>query len=205
MIDEQTISAAADEVSSLFPKKDHHLHLAFAIPGILYPEKSPSQIDAEKAMETFRINVVANMLLIKHFSGLLPRKATKFSDENDQLQGLSRNSAVFALMSARVGSITDNNAGGWYSYRASKAAVTQLARTLDVHLKANAGDKAMSVALHPGTVRTDFTEGYRDAYEKAGKVINPDVSADALVTNLENIKIDQRGRFWDWKNDQIPF
>lgn len=145
------------------------------------------------------------MLLIKHFSPFLPRKSTTFPAEDESLVGLPKKSAVFALMSARVGSIADNRAGGWYSYRSSKAGVTQLARTLDIHLKASAGDKAMAIALHPGTVRTDFTEGLREAYEKAGKVITAEASAKALITNIEDMSIDQRGRFWDWKGEEIPF
>ena len=107
-------------------------------------------------------------------------------------------------MSARVGSITDNKAGGWYSYRASKAAVTQLARTFDRELQAAAAEKAVCVALHPGTVRTDFTEGLRDAYEKQGKVISPEESAEALIGVANELTDGQRGRFWDWKGKEIP-
>lgn len=107
-------------------------------------------------------------------------------------------------MSARVGSITDNKAGGWYSYRASKAAVTQLAKTFDRELEMTAAEKAMCVALHPGTVRTDFTEGLREAYEKQGRVITVHESAVALVRVATGLFMEQRGRFYDWKGMEIP-
>jgi NAD(P)-dependent dehydrogenase (short-subunit alcohol dehydrogenase family) len=211
--DEKTILKAAEQAADMFPKNGNHLHFAMAIPGILYPEKSPAQINADHALETFRINVVAPMLLIKHFSPFLPRKATNLSGASDRqhsdtletYKGLPQEKAIFGLMSARVGSITDNRGGGWYSYRASKAGVTQLAKTFDIHLKATAGDKALSVALHPGTVRTDFTEGLREAYEKAGKVISPEESAEKLIKLLNNMLLSQRGKFWDWKGEEIPY
>ena len=95
------------------------------------------------------------MMLLKHFSPFLPKKATTV----EELKGLPPR-AVWANMSARVGSITDNALGGWYSYRASKAAVNQATKTFDNHLKTSAGENAMAISLHPGTVKTDFSKEF---------------------------------------------
>ena len=175
------------------------------VPGVLYPEKSITRVNYDKAHESFRINTLGPLLQMKHFHQFLPRKRTKMqaSDDDPELKGLPSNS-IFAVMSARVGSITDNKLGGWYSYRASKAGLTQLAKTFDTELQLTAGENAMCVALHPGTVRTDFTEGLRDSYEKHGKVIDPAESAEALLNVVNRLSRDQRGRFFDWKGEEIP-
>ncbi|KAK4691167.1 hypothetical protein P7C71_g5775, partial [Lecanoromycetidae sp. Uapishka_2] len=135
-LDESTIASVAEHCTSRFSST--YLRLAFCIPGILYPEKSPSQIDHSKALQTFQINTLGPLLLAKHFSPLLPRKATEISP----LSNLPP-SAVLTLMSARVGSISDNSLGGWYSYRASKAAVNSIAKSVDIYLRQRCGENAM--------------------------------------------------------------
>ena len=85
----------------------------------------------------FAINAIGPALLLKHFTELLPRSGR----------------CVFATLSARVGSIGDNGLGGWYSYRASKAALNQLLRTAAIEV-ARRRPQAVLLALHPGTVRT---------------------------------------------------
>ncbi|KAF5873257.1 putative short-chain dehydrogenase reductase sdr protein [Botrytis fragariae] len=117
---ESTISSAAEKCSSLFPSSTHHLRLAFSIPGVLYPEKSPAQLDQSQIQHTFAVNTIGPLLLTKHFSPFLPPKRLDLSSSPD-----TKNLPPHALwlnMSARVGSTSDNALGGWYSYRASKAA-----------------------------------------------------------------------------------
>ena len=107
------------------------------------------------------------------------------------------------MMAARVGSISDNSLGGWYSYRASKSAVFQHAKTFDLYLRTRSADKALAVALHPGTVRTDFT---RDYWESSKHVLEPDDAAVKLLQVLCGIPKgmkDGRGRCWDWKGDEV--
>ena len=205
MLDEKSLIDTSKALSELFPTKTYHLRLAFCIPGVLQPEKKVSQVSYDAALETFRINVLGPLLQMKHFAQFLPRRSTQIStsEADSQAHGLPPQASVFTVMSARVGSITDNKAGGWYSYRASKAAVTQLAKTFDRELQMAAGEKAMCVALHPGTVRTDFTEGLREAYEKQGKVISVGESAEALVKVVNGLSQERRGRFWDWKGEEI--
>jgi NAD(P)-dependent dehydrogenase (short-subunit alcohol dehydrogenase family) len=80
VLDETTIQSAAEEAKRIYPVNDHHLHLTFCIPRILYPEKSPSQLQQEQLTKTFAVNTIGPMLIAKHFSPLLPRKVHSFQD-----------------------------------------------------------------------------------------------------------------------------
>ncbi|CAG9995859.1 unnamed protein product [Clonostachys byssicola] len=204
--DEPSIEAAARLAAELFPPKTHHLHLACAIPGILHAEKSPKQVDAAGSLESFRVNVVGPLLLIKHFSEFLPRRATQMrlqeEDKKEGGAGLARH-AVWLSMSARIGSVTDNRLGGWYSYRASKSAVMSLTKTFDNFLQARSGERAVAVAYHPGTVRTDFSREYWGGVEE-GKLFSPEYAAERMAGVLGGLELGQRGRCWDWKNEEVP-
>lgn len=175
-----------------------YLRLAFANPGILHPERSPAQIDYRRALETFKVNTLGPMLLMKHFCPFLPRKTTELAAE----EGLPGH-AVFAVMSARVGSIADNRAGGWYSYRSSKAAVNQVVKSLDIHLRGTAGDKAMAVALHPGTVKTGLSRNFWES-TPSEKLFSPEFSAEKLIDVVKGVTVQGRGKCWDWAGKEIP-
>ena len=180
------------------PAKEHYLHVAFCVPGILCPEKSPSQIEYEHALNTFRTNTLGPMMLLKHFSPFLPRKSTVLHEEPHLPP-----QAVWATMSARVGSITDNGLGGWYSYRASKAAVNQITRTFDNHLKTSAGDKAVAISLHPGTVKTGLSKDFWNNV-KEEKLFSPEFAAEKLMEVVNSRQLDDRGKSWDWRGEEIP-
>ncbi|KAL0937568.1 short-chain dehydrogenase reductase [Colletotrichum truncatum] len=196
--DESTVEAAAEEARALFPTDSHHLRLALAIPGILHPEKSLAQVEYDKALETFKVNTLGQMLLMKHFCDFLPRKSVPLQNE----QGLARH-AVWAAMSARVGSTSDNRKGGWYSYRASKAGVTSLAKSLDLWLGARSGDKAMAVAYHPGTVKTGLSEAFWSTVPK-GQLFEPEYAVERMCSVLtKEVGLDGRGRCWDWQGKEI--
>ncbi|CAD0089254.1 unnamed protein product [Aureobasidium mustum] len=192
------LDVLASACSDLFPKKDNYLHLSYAIPGILFPEKSPQQIDHDDALLTFRTNTLGPMLLLKHFGPFLPRKSTQLA-KDDSLP----KSAVWATMSARVGSITDNQLGGWYSYRASKAAVNQVTKTFDNHLRTASGEKAIAISLHPGTVKTSFSKEFWGGV-KEGKLFSPEFSAEKLYEVVVGRSLQDRGKCWDWKGDEVP-
>jgi NAD(P)-dependent dehydrogenase (short-subunit alcohol dehydrogenase family) len=243
--EEASVKEAAARAAELFPKKSSYLHLAFAIPGILHAEKSPSQIDYDNALLTFRTNTLGPLLLIKHFSAFLPKKATEIatgsnsasssstpseknsnpastteegqdskkpgstssspSSSSSSSESLSRGlppTAVWATMSARVGSISDNRAGGWYSYRASKSGVNQITKSFDQHLRATAGDRAMAIALHPGTVKTGLSKGF---WESVGedKLFTAEDAAGKLINVVNGLGVEGRGRCWDWKGEEI--
>lgn len=196
--DEQTIADAASKASTTFPKDSSHLRLALAIPGILYPEKSPAQIDYDNALRTFQTNTLGPMMLLKHFSSFLPRKATELGSHENLPER-----AVWANMSARVGSITDNGLGGWYSYRASKAAVNQVTKTFDNFLQMSAKEKAMAISLHPGTVKTDFSKEFWGNV-KDEKLFSPQFSAEKLLEVIRGRSVEDRGKFFDWKGEEVP-
>lgn len=138
------------------------------------------------------------MLLLKHFAPFLPKKATKL----ERVEGLPR-SAVWANMSARVGSIADNRLGGWYSYRASKAAVNQVTKSFDNFLQPSAGENAMAISMHPGTVKTNLSKEFWSNV-KDEKLFSPEFSAEKLLEMINNRTLDDRGKCWDWNSKQVP-
>lgn len=105
-------------------------------------------------------------------------------------------------MSARVGSISDNRLGGWYSYRASKAGVNQLVKTFDNHLRTAAGENAVAVALHPGTVKTDLSKEFWGNV-KEGKLFEREWVAERLVQVVNGVGTEGRGRCWDWEGKEV--
>jgi NAD(P)-dependent dehydrogenase (short-subunit alcohol dehydrogenase family) len=200
--DESTIADAAAECKKQFGAGSHPLQLAFIVPGLLFPEKSPTQINADDALLTFRTNTLGPMLMLKHFSPFLPRKSASPNANEDEMKGLP-SVATTAVMSARVGSITDNRLGGWYSYRASKAGVNQLVKTFDNHLRTASGDNAMAVALHPGTVKTDLSKDFWGNVKKE-KLFEREWVAEQLISVIDQVGVEGRGKCWDWDGKEVP-
>lgn len=151
------------------------------------PERDWRQIDAGWMMENFRANAILPALAAKHF---LPR-----------LKADGR--SVFAVLTARVGSIGDNRLGGWHSYRMSKAAANQLVRTLSIELKRKRPE-AVAVALHPGTVNTGMSKPFQRNVP-ADRLFTPHHSAERLWAVIDGLGTDDSGRFFDWKGDIIPW
>ncbi|KEF61244.1 uncharacterized protein A1O9_02809 [Exophiala aquamarina CBS 119918] len=175
-----------------------HLRLAFLLPGMLHPERAPDKIEYDLALQTLKLNLLAPIMLVKHFAQFMPRKATKMA----ALHGLP-DSSVLALMSARVGSIGDNRLGGWYSYRSSKAGVNQFVRSTDIYLKMQNGRNAMCVGLHPGTVKTDLSVQFWENTPKE-KLFSTEFSAERLVDVVRWLDERGRGKCWDWDRKEIP-
>lgn len=147
---ESTIRSAASDLQRMLPE-DSYLHTAFFTGGILHPEKQPGDLDYELVNRTFQTNVISHLMCMKYFSPFLP--------SNSSFDRSERPLAKWAHVTARVGSIGDNATGGWYSYRASKAALNQAMHTFDLHLKQKK-IPAMSVGLHPGTMKTELSEKF---------------------------------------------
>ena len=149
------------------------------------PEKSWSQLNPEHMAKAFAVNAIGPALLMKHFMPQLPREGK----------------SVFATLSARVGSIADNRLGGWYSYRASKAALNQFVRTAAVELHRRSKE-AVCVALHPGTVDTRLSA----PFGKGGlDVRTPEVAASELLAVIDRLDAGDTGGFFDHHGKPVPW
>jgi hypothetical protein len=185
LTDEASIVRAAASLAGL-----GDLRLAIDATGFLHdaaqgPEKTWRDLDAAKLARAFAVNAIGPALLMKH---VLPALAPA-------------GKTVFATLSARVGSIGDNHLGGWYGYRASKAALNQLVRTSAIELKRRR-PAALCVALHPGTVRTALSSPFsKDGLE----VQTPQTSAARLLAVVDALDADQSGSFFDHLGAAIPW
>jgi len=149
------------------------------------PEKSWRQLDANHLSRAFALNAIGPALLMKHVLPRLPRTGR----------------SVFVTLSARVGSIGDNRLGGWYAYRASKAALNQLVRTAAVEL-ARQSPHALCLAIHPGTVATPLSA----PFEKTGlDVHTPEVAARHLLKVIDQLPVSASGGFYDWRGESVPW
>ncbi|PIL22440.1 hypothetical protein GSI_15128 [Ganoderma sinense ZZ0214-1] len=196
---EESIASAADELGNTLPELSgtdndapSFIRTAFFTGGVLHPERQPSDLALDDILETFRLNVVSHLLFIKHFSRFLPPASA--SSPTAPL-------AKWVHVSARVGSISDNRLGGWYSYRASKAALNQIVRTFDLHLQAKRLP-AIAVGVHPGTMKTDLSKDFWRGVS-AEKLFSPEYSAAKLAEVVAGLRAEERGRVWDWKGDEV--
>ena len=151
----------------------------------LRPEKSMQELDMDKLAKVFAINTTGPALIAKHFLPTL-RKRSK---------------TVFAALSARVGSIGDNRLGGWYSYRASKAALNMLLKTLSIE-QARKRPQAVIVGLHPGTVNTELSAPFTKR-TLPEKLFSPEISAAHLVNVLDGVTPEDSGRVFAWDGQPV--
>ena len=155
-------------------------------PG-LAPEKSMRALSAEALQAVFAVNAVGPALVAKHFLPLTPRGEA----------------SLFAVLSARVGSIGDNGLGGWYAYRASKAALNMLVRTLAIEHR-RTRPLGVCVALHPGTVDTALSAPFQTGVA-AEKLFAPDRAAGALLDVMDGLAPEANGGFYGWDGQVIPW
>ena len=149
------------------------------------PERSWQHLDPAALAHNFLINATGPAMVIKHFLPLLPKQGR----------------CVAAFLSARVGSVGDNRLGGWYAYRASKAALNQLVHTASIELARRNRD-AVCVVLHPGTVHTPLSQ----PFAKTGlQVRQPDVAAQELLSVMDGLVADQTGGFFDHLGKTVPW
>lgn len=146
------------------------------------PEKQLRALTAEALLSQIAVNALGPLLVLKHALRLVPRDRR----------------AVLAALSARVASIGDNGLGGWYSYRASKAALNQLLKTASIEIGRTHG-QAIVALLHPGTVDTAFTAGY--GHDK----VAPEAAAANLIAVLDSLTPADSGSFRDHTGREIPW
>jgi NAD(P)-dependent dehydrogenase (short-subunit alcohol dehydrogenase family) len=150
------------------------------------PEKTFRHLDPAVLAATFQLNTIGPALVAKHVLPRLPRDRK----------------SVFAVLSARVGSISDNRLGGWYGYRASKAALNQLVRTLAIEL-VQRHPHAICLGLHPGTVDTALSKPFQGGVA-AEKLFPPDLAARQLLDILAQRTAADSGRVFDWAGVEVP-
>lgn len=149
------------------------------------PEKSLKALDAAEMQRAFAVNTIGPAMIARHVLASAPRDRRM----------------LFAALSAKVGSISDNRLGGWHSYRASKAALNQIIRTLSVEL-ARTHPQCVCVALHPGTVDTNLSRPFQTGVT-ADKLFSPERAARQLLTVLDSLAPDASGRLIDWDGREI--
>ncbi|ODT68372.1 MAG: C-factor [Pelagibacterium sp. SCN 63-23] len=186
LTDEATIARAASAVATMgMPLRLVILATGLLHEGDMQPEKSLRQLKPEHMARSFAINAIGPILVAKHFLPLLSREGK----------------AVFAAVSAKVGSIEDNHLGGWYGYRAAKAALNQFIRTASIELRRTHPD-AICVALHPGTVATSLSAPFRSSNHAA---VEPAFAAERMLRVIDGLRPADTGVFFDHTGLPLPW
>jgi len=187
--DESSIAMAAKRLA----EDSGALDLIIVATGILHdgaafqPEKSWKSLSADQLERSFKINTIGPMLAAKHFLPLLNREAK----------------SVFAVLSARVGSIDDNRLGGWYGYRASKAALNMSIRNLAIEL-GRTHPHTICLSLHPGTVDTDLSKPFQRGV-KEGQLQTPASCAANLIRVIDIATPADSGEFFAYDGARLPY
>ena len=188
--DEASVAGAAKWVAGYCADRGLTLRFVVVATGFLHgevgqPERSWAHLDAGYLKQVFLVNAIGPALVMKHFLPLLPREGR----------------CLAAFISAKVGSIEDNALGGWYGYRASKAALNQLVKTASIELTRR-NRQAICVAVHPGTVSTPLSQ----PFAKTGLNVRPaPVAAAEILSVLDQLQASQTGTLVDYKGQQLPW
>lgn len=187
LMDDDSICDAAARVA-----QDGAPDLVFVATGLLsdanglLPEKSIRRQERSAFEQIFAINTFGPALIAKNFIPIMPRKGR----------------AVFAALSARVGSISDNRTGGWHAYRASKAALNMLIRNYAIE-QARRNEDFIVASLHPGTVDTALSKPFQSGVPDA-QLFNAEQSAGYLLSVIEQLTPNDSGKAFDWAGKEIP-
>ncbi len=183
--DEASIAAAAARIAA-GPAPS----LVIVATGLLHdgdrtPEKSYREFDPGWLAQTMAVNAIGPALVAKHLLPLMPKQGR----------------TVFAVLSARIGSISDNRLGGWYGYRMAKAALNQLVRTLGIEEKRR-NDRSIIVGLHPGTVDTGLSKPFQGNV-RPGTLFTPDRAASQLLDMIDGLKAPDSGKLFDFEGKEV--
>jgi NAD(P)-dependent dehydrogenase (short-subunit alcohol dehydrogenase family) len=189
---EATQEGDVAQVAAKIQAQRDALHLVVNCVGVLHngdlqPEKSLRQIDADKLLQYFQVNSIPAILLAKHLQPLL-----KASDRS-----------VFATISAKIGSIEDNRIGGWYGYRASKAALNMLLKTVSIEYSRK-NPHTIVVALHPGTTDTDLSKPFQRNVPPE-KLFSVNRTVTQLLSIIDGLTENQSGSFFSWDGSLLPW
>ncbi|WP_298918682.1 SDR family NAD(P)-dependent oxidoreductase [uncultured Algimonas sp.] len=184
-LDEPSLIAAAQALGEVGPFDLILVATGFLHGSDVQPEKTMRSLDLDAMRRNFEINTFGPALTAKHFLPLLARDRK----------------AVFAALSARVGSISDNRLGGWYSYRASKAALNMMIQTLSIET-ARRRKQQVVIGLHPGTVDTELSEPFQGNVPE-GKLFTPAFSARKLLEVVDRVGPEDTGGLFAWDGARI--
>lgn len=187
-IDETQVAAGIAQIKSIVDR----LHCVINCVGLLHdgdfqPEKGLRQIDSDRMLRYFQVNSISAILLAKHLVPLL---------KHDQ-------PSVFASISAKVGSIGDNGLGGWYGYRASKAALNMLMKTTAIEYKRSCKNNIIAL-LHPGTTDTQLSQPFQRNVPP-GKLFPPEKTVNYLLNVISQLTPADSGEFFSWNGEQLPW
>ena len=183
--DEPTLASTTAQLFDSSP-----IDMIICTNGVLHtetfqPEKSISQLTPDTFMNVLKVNTLLPLIAAKYFLPYLQPKKR----------------AVFAALSARVGSISDNELGGWYSYRASKAALNMSIKTLALEARRKY-KHAIILGLHPGTVDSALSKPFQKSLAPH-QLFTPEASATKLLSVIEQATPEQSGQCLDYKGIQI--
>lgn len=186
---EQSIENAARDIKQACG----HLDIIIIATGMLHdhaggimPEKSLRDLNLDTLNKVFQINTFAPAIIAKHFVPLLPKNRR----------------SIFAAISARVGSITDNRLGGWHAYRASKSALNMLIKNIAIET-ARRNKSAIITGLHPGSVDTELSEPFQNNIPKE-QLFTPSHSAEKMLQVIETLTPEHSGKIFAWDGKEIP-
>ena len=165
--------------------------LIFVATGILhnnndiFPEKSIKDINQSKLEKVLLVNTIGPTLVGKYFIPHL-RKDSK---------------SIFAFLSARVGSISDNKLGGWYSYRASKTALNQIIKNFSIEVR-RSNPNAIFIGLQPGTVKSFLSKPF-EKNVRSENLFTPEYSASKMLEVIDNLSLEDTGKVYAWDGEEI--
>ncbi len=186
--EEKQISTCVEQLSAQIDK----LHLVINCVGILHegslqPEKSLKQVNPEHLLRYFQVNSIGAVLLAKH---LLP--LFRHPDKS-----------IFASICAKLGSIGDNQLGGWYGYRASKAALNMFMRNVAIEY-GRSSPNTIVVTLHPGTTDTRLSRPFQKNVPKE-KLFSVERTVTQLLAVIEKLQPHDSGQFFSWDGSRLPW
>lgn len=186
---EASIEAAAETLKTKTDRLDLIIYCAGLLhnPEGMFPERKLEHVNMADLQAGFAVNAFGAILCAKVFTRFFPRKAR----------------CVLANMSARVGSIGDNRLGGWYTYRASKAAQNMFTRNLSIELRRKAKE-VICVSLHPGTCATDLSAPFQKGVP-VEKLFSSERAVTQLLAVIDGLGHDDNGRYIAWDGSDIPF
>ncbi|MDJ0633540.1 MAG: SDR family NAD(P)-dependent oxidoreductase [Xenococcaceae cyanobacterium MO_188.B29] len=186
--EESQIAESVNKIST----EVKQLHFVINCVGILHegelqPEKSLRQIEPDRLIRYFQVNSIGGVLLAKHLMPLFRHQ----------------DPSIFASISAKIGSIGDNRLGGWYGYRASKAALNMFMRTTAIEYSRRC-PKTIVVTLHPGTTDTNLSQPFQKNVPPK-KLFSVEKTVNQLLAVIDDLKIEDSGNFFSWDGSRLPW